>query len=62
MDKTIYICEFKIEGKGDALKQIRDNNYASGFTNQNKDIYLVGIDFDTNKRNISKFEWEQYQS
>lgn len=62
MDGVIYILEFKVAGKGDALQQIKDNNYASGFTNQNKDIYLVGIEFDTNKRNISKFEWEQYQS
>jgi len=62
MDGVIYILEFKVAGKGDALQQIKDNNYASGFTNQNKDIYLVGIDFDTNKRNISKFEWELYQS
>jgi len=27
MDKTIYICEFKVAGKGDALQQIKDNNY-----------------------------------
>ena len=61
-DKNIYILEFKIDGKGDALQQIKDNNYALGYTNQNKDIYLVGIDFDTSKRNVSKFEWEKYQS
>ncbi|MDY0122927.1 AAA family ATPase [Sulfurimonas sp.] len=61
-DKNIYIIEFKVDGKGDALQQIKDNNYALGYTNQNKDIYLVGIDFDTNKRNVSKFEWEKYQS
>ena len=61
-DKNIYIIEFKIDGKGDALQQIKDNNYALGYTNQNKDIYLVGIDFDTSKRNVSKFEWEKYQS
>ena len=61
-DKNIYILEFKIDGKGDALQQIKDNNYALGYTNQNKEIYLVGIDFDTSKRNVSKFEWEKYQS
>ena len=61
-DKNIYILEFKIDGKGDALQQIKDNNYALGYTNQNKEIYLVGIDFDTKKRNVSKFEWEKYQS
>ena len=61
-DKNIYIIEFKIDGKGDALQQIKDNNYALGYTNQNKDIYLVGIDFDTKKRNVSKFESVKYQS
>jgi len=60
MDKSIYIIEFKIDGKGDALQQIKDNNYASGYTNHNKDIYLVGIEFDTNERNISGFAWEEY--
>ena len=25
----------------------------------NKDIYLVGINFDKEKKNISKFEWEK---
>jgi len=59
-DKSIYIIEFKIDGKGDALKQIKDNNYAVGYTNHNKEIYLVGIDFDTSKRNVSKFAWEKH--
>lgn len=60
MDKTIYIIEFKIDGKGDALQQIKDNNYASGYLNHNKDIYLVGIEFDTKERNVAGFEWEEY--
>ena len=60
-DKNIYIIEFKIDGKADALQQIKDNNYALSYTNQNKEIYLVGIDFSKSKRNVSKFEWEKYQ-
>jgi len=60
MDKSIYIIEFKIDGKGDALQQIKDNNYASGYTHHHKDIYLVGIEFDTKERNISGFEWELF--
>jgi len=59
MDKSIYIIEFKIDGKGDALQQIKDKEYASGYRDQNKDIYLVGIEFNKEKRNISKFEWEK---
>ena len=27
--------------------------------NDEKDIYLVGISFDEDERNISKFEWEK---
>ena len=61
MDKTIYIIEFKVDGKSSALQQIKDNNYASGYINQNKKIYLVGIEFDTKERNISTFEWEQFK-
>ena len=60
MDKSIYICEFKIDGKANALEQIKDKEYASKYLHHNKEIYLIGIDFDTNKRNISKFEWEKY--
>jgi len=59
-DKTIYICEFKIDGKGNALQQIKDNKYALAYTNQNKKIYLLGIEFNTDEKNISKFEWEKY--
>jgi hypothetical protein len=62
MDKSIYICEFKIEDKGDALQQIKDKKYAQKYLNHNKDIYLIGIDFNTEDRNISKFEWEQYKA
>ncbi|MFA7083800.1 MAG: AAA family ATPase [Arcobacteraceae bacterium] len=62
MDKKIYIIEFKMDGKGDALQQIKDKNYALGYTNRNKEIYLVGIDFNTKDRNISKFEWEHYKA
>lgn len=58
-DKSIYIIEFKIDGKNNALQQIKDNDYASKYLNYNKDIYLVGIEFDTEEKNISKFEWER---
>jgi len=56
---TIYIIEFKV-GKEDALQQIKDKNYADKYLNEDKDIYLVGINFDEDKKNISKFEWEKY--
>jgi len=58
MDQAIYIFEFKVDGKGNALEQIKKNEYATKYLNYNKNIYLIGIEFDTKEKNISNFEWE----
>ena len=60
MAHAIYILEFKTDGTN-ALAQIKEKNYAQKYMSSKKDIYLVGIEFDTNERNISKFEWELYK-
>jgi Holliday junction resolvase-like predicted endonuclease len=57
IDNLIYIIEFKV-GSDDALSQIKSKNYAQKYLNDAKDIYLVGINFDEENRNITKFEWE----
>ena len=62
MDNAIYIIEFKVDSKQNALQQIKEKKYYEKYLNHNKDIYLVGIDFDTNDKNINGFEWEKYQS
>ena len=59
INNLIYIIEFKMGDKDNALKQIKENDYASKYLNENRDIYLVGIHFDEDKRNISMFEWEK---
>jgi hypothetical protein len=59
VEDKIYIVEFKM-GDENALQQIKDKNYVQKYLSQNKDIYLVGINFDKKDRNISKFEWEKY--
>jgi len=58
IDKNIYIIEFKV-GNDNALHQIKQKNYHQKYLNENKDIYLVGINFNKEKKNISKFEWEK---
>ena len=58
IDNLIYIIEFKV-GTEDALQQIKDKNYAQKYISENKTIYLVGINFDKEKKNISNFEWEK---
>jgi len=55
---NIYIIEFKV-GNDDTLKQIKQKKYYEKYKNENKDIYLIGINFDEKEKNISKFEWDK---
>jgi hypothetical protein len=57
----IYIIEFKV-GDEDALSQIKDKNYQQKYLQSQKEIYLVGINFCKEKKNISKLEWERCDS
>ena len=41
------------------LQQIKEKKYYKKYINHNKDIYLVGINFDIKDKNISEFEWEK---
>ena len=54
----IYIVEFKV-GKENALEQIKQKDYAQKYMSSGKQIYLVGINFDSEQRCISGFEWER---
>ncbi|MDW8087035.1 MAG: AAA family ATPase, partial [Candidatus Calescibacterium sp.] len=57
-----YIFEFKVvEMEGSepkALEQIRSKRYWEKYKNF-KEIYLIGIDFSAEKRNIINFEWHK---
>ena len=55
--ERIYILEFKV-GKGNALEQIRQKRYYEKYMDRGKEIYLVGINFDEEERNIAHFEWD----
>ena len=60
MDKVIYILEFKMKrAKQSAVTQIKTKKYSQKYMQEGKDIYLVGIEFDEEKKNISFFEWER---
>jgi len=60
LDNIIYILEFKTDGT-DALNQIKDKQYHQKYLSENIPIYLVGIEFDTIDRNISKIEYEKVE-
>ncbi len=55
-----YLMEFKMDGKGDALAQIKEKQYFQAFYDTEREIYLIGIDFSEEERNLSAFAWEKY--
>ncbi len=59
LEDNIYILEFKVDGNGNALQQIKEKNYQQKYLIEGKNIYLIGIDFSSEKKNISAFEWER---
>ncbi len=58
INNIIYILEFKMGG-GDAMGQIKERKYYEKYLSLKQDIYLVGINFDEDKKNIGRFEWER---
>jgi hypothetical protein len=56
LNNCIYIIEFKTDGSS-ALSQIKEKNYHQKYLSENLPIYLVGIEFDTKEKNISKVEY-----
>ena len=56
VENNVYIIEFKM-GTGDGIAQIMEKKYYEKYQNQGKKIYLLGINFDQEKRNISGFKY-----
>ena len=61
LEDKVYLFEFKISENnpaGSALQQIKDNGYADKYKDSGKEIYIIGIEFSKEKRQIENFEWE----
>ncbi len=59
MKDKIYIFEIKVDTKESPIKQIKERQYYKKYENQNKPIYLIGVNIDSKERNIVGFEWER---
>ena len=60
LDNRVYVIEFKVVeqcGEEKALEQIKSKGYAEQFAG--REIYLIGVEFSSEKRNIESFEWEK---
>jgi hypothetical protein len=60
--KKIYIMEFKLGNGQEALDQIKKMKYAEKYRIKGKEIVLVGIGFDSEKRNIDNYLLENLNS
>jgi hypothetical protein len=58
----IYIFEFKVVElipEGAAMKQIKNKGYADKYRNKDAAIYLIGVEFSSETRNIVEFQVEE---
>ena len=59
LPEAVYILEFKMTSAQQALQQIRARQYDLPFRNSGKPIYLLGIAFDPEQRNIADWVMER---
>jgi len=61
--ESIYILEFKFDESADvserAMAQIKATDYAEKYGTEGKDIYLLGISFGADTRNINGYKFEK---
>ncbi len=65
MDDKIVIMEFKLAKLGDAqsaIQQIKDKKYAEKYLAHHKTIYLIGISFDSQARNVIDLLVERFSA
>jgi hypothetical protein len=62
-ENQAYIFEFKVtdldQTPGSALEQIKAKGYADKYRAAAEAVYLIGVEFERDKRNIVGFEWER---
>ena len=57
--KAIYIFEFKLDNDPTALEQIKEKEYFKKYLLDKRDIYIVGVNFDSVKGNLIGWEEEK---
>ena len=58
IDNKVYIFEFKVDNSG-ALEQIKNRRYYEKYLDKYKEIYLIGVEFNSKNRTIQKCNWER---
>ena len=62
LDRQVFVIEFKVveqDAAGNALEQIKSRRYFEKYLGGNDTVYLIGVEFSREERNIVNFEWER---
>jgi len=61
-DDFIYLMEFKLDGSSEnAIEQIKTREYATTYKNSEKTVFLVGVNFSKEERNVESWECEVWE-
>ena len=56
----VYIIELKLDKTAEeALRQIKDNQYARTFQTDGRKLYLIGVNFSSETRTVEKWVIEE---
>ncbi len=55
----VYVIEFKVDQPDKALAQVKEKGYHEKYIAADKEIYIIGINFDSKEKNITDFNWEK---
>ncbi len=61
-DERCFLFEFKVvelEPEGRALSQLKAKGYHEKYLSKCQELYLIGVEFSKEKRNIVDFSWER---
>ena len=62
-ENRVYVFEFKViemTEAGSALAQIKERRYFEKYISESdKEIYLIGVEFSRDNKNIANYEWEK---
>ncbi len=61
-DGTVYLFEFKVvelSSAGAALAQLKERRYADKYRGLGQPIYLIGVEFSKDERNVAAFDVER---
>ena len=58
-EKAVYLFEFKMDKKKTALSQIKQKEYFKKYLLDQREIYIIGVNFDSQKGNLTGWKTEK---